>query len=438
VSEDSWRSSVHGLVVRSARVLAVRRDASWALPSLEFPAFADDDLSHTQRAFEGLLGAPVAVLRHAARDVDRERRTLDVVYVLDVLDHDWRPRPGIEWRDTGSLPQEHRELALRVLEEVEVPPRRAPWSGPGWLAGASSWIRDSLAALDRPTIGRVEQVRVWDLSCVLRARTAGGAVFFKATADFPLFVDEGRVMRGLSRLWRQIPRPLAVDSKRRWMLLDDLGPAVGWDAPLEERELVHRLFGLVQVASTEAVGALLAMGCIDRRHEWLARHADGLVADDTALAGLEDAEAERLRSLVPALVAMCIRLAAGPVPDALVHGDLHLSNVARRDGDYVFFDWTDACVTHPFLDLIDVFRETDPSVRNSLRDAYLSVWADFATQPELLRLWELAAPLAALNQAVSYRVIGASVEPGTTKQLEWALPYWLRLVLAADVEALAP
>jgi aminoglycoside phosphotransferase (APT) family kinase protein len=119
-----------------------------------------------------------------------------------------------------------------------------------------------------------------------------------------------------------------------------------------------------------------------------------------------------------------------------VHGDLHLSNVARRDGDYLFFDWTDACVTHPFLDLIDVFREEDAAARDALRDAYLSAWADFAARPELLRVWELAAPLAALNQAVSYRVIGASVEPGTTEQLEWALPYWLRLVLGADIEAL--
>ena len=135
------------------------------------------------------------------------------------------------------------------------------------------------------------------------------------------------------------------------MLLDDFGPAVGWDAPVEERDLVLRLFGLVQIESAEWVEALLAMGCIDRRPEWLARQTAELIADDAALSGLDDAEAARLRALAPKLAAMCRRLAAGPVPNALVHGDLHLANVARRDGEYLFFDWTDACVTHPFLDL---------------------------------------------------------------------------------------
>jgi Phosphotransferase enzyme family len=414
----------------------VRNDPGWALPSVELDMFADEDLSHVQRAFGDLLGIPLVVLRPVARDVDRERRMLEIVYVLDGLELGSQPPAGTEWADAGLLPPEHRELAVRVLEEVQAPPTRAPWSHPGWLAEAEAWVEESLAQRGRPTTGRVEQVRVWELSCVLRARTAGGAVFFKATADFPLFVDEGRVMRGLAQRSRHVPRPLAVDSTRRWMLLDDVGPVVGWDAPLEERELVHRLFARVQVESTARVGELFALGCIDRRPEWLARQATELLADDASLAGLETAEVARLRSLAPALVAMCERLAAGPVPDALVHGDLHLSNVARRDGDYLFFDWTDACVTHPFLDLIDVFREEDAAARDALRDAYLSAWADFAARPELLRVWELAAPLAALNQAVSYRVIGASVEPGTTEQLEWALPYWLRLVLGADIEAL--
>jgi homogentisate 1,2-dioxygenase len=57
----------------------------------------------------------------------------------------------------------------------------------------------------------VEQVRVWSMSCVLRVPTADGLVFFKATAGSPLFVDEGRVMRGLSRLTPYVPRPLEQD-----------------------------------------------------------------------------------------------------------------------------------------------------------------------------------------------------------------------------------
>ena len=73
---------------------------------------------------------------------------------------------------------------------------------------------------------------MWSLSCVLRTPTAAGTVYFKATAGSPLFVDEGQVMRGVARLFPEnVPRPLAVDQPRRWMLLDDVGPELGWNAP---------------------------------------------------------------------------------------------------------------------------------------------------------------------------------------------------------------
>jgi hypothetical protein len=93
-------------------------------------------------------------------------------------------------------------------------------------------------------------------------------------------------------------------------------------------------------------------------------------------------------------------------------------------------------VTHPFLDMIDIVREEDATVRDALRDAYLSEWAEFASHEALLELWTLAEPLASLNQAVSYRFILANVEPGAAHEFEWAIPYWLRKVLAADIEAL--
>jgi aminoglycoside phosphotransferase (APT) family kinase protein len=125
------------------------------------------------------------------------------------------------------------------------------------------------------------------------------------------------------------------------------------------------------------------------------------------------------------------------VPNALVHGDLHLGNVGRRNGRYLFFDWTDACIAHPFLDLIDVVHEEDAAVRDRLRDAYLSAWRGFGSEQQLLEIWSAAAPLASLNQAISYRYIRANIEPGSTRELDWALPYWLRNVLAADLEALA-
>jgi hypothetical protein len=428
VSEDGWSSRVRGVLTdREGRALVHGGD----LPTLELDGYAEHSLEDVRRRFAELLGTRVAILRYVARSSDRESKRLDIVYVLEALSEGWELPADAAWVERGVLDSE------LVPEDTRVPEKRAPWAKEGWHAEASAWIESALAALDRTPTGPVEQVRTWPLSAVLRVPTAQGLVYFKATSKLRLFVDEGRVMAGLARLFRrEVPKPLAIDSSRRWMLLDDVGPALGWDAPVEERESVLRVFGFMQVASSGDPDALLAFGCIDRGLAWLAREVTALIGDEEALSGLDEQERARLHSLEPLLVELCGRLDGGPVPAALVHGDLHLENVARVRGSYVFFDWSDACVAHPFLDLIDVHREEDAAVRERLRDAYLSVWADYASAEELLALWELSAPLASLNQAVSYRHIFASIERGSVQNLDWALPHWLRLVLATDFDAL--
>jgi aminoglycoside phosphotransferase (APT) family kinase protein len=176
---------------------------------------------------------------------------------------------------------------------------------------------------------------------------------------------------------------------------------------------------------------LLELGVLDRRAAWLRGEIESLAGSAVTL-GLEEREAEELARLMPRLVEASERLGAGAVPDSLVHGDLHLSNVARGDGGrYVFFDWTDACLAHPFLDLLFVVFREDPDERDALRDAYLAEWSDHAHADELLELWRIAEPLAALNQAVSYRSILANVERGTAPELEPMGAQWLRRGLAA-------
>lgn len=176
--------------------------------------------------------------------------------------------------------------------------------------------------------------------------------------------------------------------------------------------------------------ARVALGVLDRRPAWLASEIESPLGAPETL-GVDDAAADELARHAPWFVEACERLAAGAVPDSLVHGDLHLSNVAGTGGRFVFFDWTDACLTHPFLDLLVVLFEEDRELQRSLRDAYLGVWAEVAPQRDLLELWRLAEPLASLNQVLSYRSIMASVEHGSAPELASMPAYWLRKALAS-------
>jgi len=446
MSGQPWRSRVYGAVLRPpGDALLIRSERGWSLPCVELGSFSDDDLRPAARSFEEILGTPVAILRYVARRQDREQRLLEVVDVLEPLEPGWTPPAEAEWIDRESLAglplqrEEHREVLGGVLDELEsgvVPPERVPWARPGWLAEATLWIEESLGTLGKPPEGRIEQIRAWCLSSLLHVPTAAGAVFFKATAASPLFADEGRVMRGLAEHFPgNVPAPLAVDSPRRWMLLDDFGPELGWGAPLELREDVLRVFARMQIESAERVEELLELGCVDRRLYVLASEGRDLLADEAALAGLDDDEAERALAFGSRLDGLCAALAESGLPDTLLHGDFHLSNVAKVDGRYVLYDWTDASVGNPLFDLIDVFREENEARQAQLRDVYLSSWAGAEPTDRLRDIWTRAQPLAFLHHAVSYKHIAANVERASGQELEWALPYFLRKMLDAEKRA---
>jgi hypothetical protein len=440
-TRPSWHSTVRALAVSpdACGVLLVPTEDGWRLPQIQIESRASTDLRKAARSLEELLGEPVTILRYASFDEAVTERTLDVTYVLERLSSTLPPAGG-RWAMREELdemsfaaPEQRDEVAhlLRELAEGIRPTERAEWADEGWLDQAKAWIDESLAARGRVRSGHVEQLRAWCLNSVLRMPTAEGAVFFKATAPLPLFADEGAVMEGLARLFpRNVPAPLARDSERCWMLLDDLGPELGWGAPPEVRESVLRLFARMQIESAERIDELLGLGCVDRRLDWLAAEVKMLLDDDAFFDGLDEREVARLRTLGQELDWMFAALAEFSLPATLVHGDLHLSNVARTNGHYVFFDWTDASVTHPFFDLIDVFREESQPLRDRLRDAYLSEWSDVAPMDRLRAAWEVSQPLAFVHHAVSYRNILANVETDASHELRWGTPYFLRKLLA--------
>jgi len=398
------------------------------------------DVGKVSEAMRLALGVDVTTLRYASYSVSEDAHQIDTIYVLESHNPAWEPQDGAEWVGRAVLADlplarpEHRALVAAHLAEAEsgqIPELRPPWARVGWFELAAQWTRSELARLGYTLTAPVEQVKSWGISCILRARTSSGDVYFKAASSLPLFAHEPAVTRGLSWLYPDhIPTPLSIDEQHRWMLLADFGAPIEWDAPVEEQEEILRLYGELQRDAATRVGDLLTMGCLDRRLERLAAQVDALLEDTETLASqLDAAEIERLRALGPHLQATCAELASFAVPPTLVHGDLHLGNVARSAGSYLFFDWTDACVAHPFFDTISIFEANDPNVQARLRDSYLGVWAAYEPIERLLEAWELAMTLCALHQAVSYQHIVATLEVTSKPELAPGLSYWLRMLL---------
>jgi hypothetical protein len=312
---------------------------------------------------------------------------------------------GLAWVGRAELAaagggRDDATLAERALEELAAGGAVQPWAARGWFAAAEAWLRAAMEAAGRPLTGPLRQVRVWELSSVLRAPTGAGDVWFKANLASPLFVDEGAVMGTLAALFPgRVPAPLAVDAERGWMVLDDFGEEVGWGAPVEVAVEVARAHARLQVEAAAHVDRLLAAGCHDRRLDRLAAEAEawlpalaatGRLPCIDAATWLSEDEQAALRAAVPRLLAHCDQLAGYAVPPSIVHGDLHLGNVARGPDGYLLFDWTDACVAHPFLDLPSIRRGTafaedegETELRERLRAAYIPEWASFESPARL-------------------------------------------------------
>jgi hypothetical protein len=438
-SASRWRSVIDVIIPHptAPRVLLANEGGSWSLPRVPIDDIWSADVGQICRHLQQTLNLETSVLRCAFQRGDEERREEYSIYVLENRFPTWQPPANYRWAGRADLlavaDAEQRASIDAHLAEAEgrpIPALRTPWCLPGWLDAATAWVTSQLEDLGRPPIGPIDQVKNWSISCILRARTATGAVYFKTAAALPLFVNEPVVMAFLARRHpAHIPAPLRIDAERGWMLLDDFGPSLRESGAAAERQEMLRVFGHLQRDYVASTDDLLAVGIPDRRLARLVEQVDALAADEAWLAGLTEDEVEQLRDALPQVREMCAALAECGVPQTLVHSDLHLGNVAARGGSLVFFDWTDACVTHPFFDLISVFGEEDEAVQAQLRDVYLAGWGDYAS-PELLhKAWRLARTLSDLHQAISYQHILMGLEPSAQLDFQGDVASYLRAAL---------
>lgn len=414
------------------------------LPAVAIGQVWDGPIGRINAAVQEQFGLETTVVRQLAEHSAEAQPDVYLYRLENLSSHSTLPS-GLRWISMTELNRltlhhsTHHSAVESCCQEIissTIPPRRAPWEQPGWLRPTVAWITDQLRQIGIPATGPVEQVKHWVLSCILRMPTAQGWVYFKAGNGTPLMVNEAVLIQLLARLYPAVmPRPLAIDAARDWSLLADFGSEIGWTAPVETREAALTAFAALQIASAAAVDELLTCGCIDRRLPKVIEEIPPLLNDSVLLAMLDPAQQERLLAAAPRLGELCTQMAAYHVPATLVHGDLHMSNIARGEAHgesqgFIFFDWSDACVAHPFMDVIAILHEKDETVQTRLRDAYLAAWTPYASSERLLELWQLAYPICALHQAVSYRYIAHHIEGGYDHPMvQWAIPYWFGKIL---------
>jgi hypothetical protein len=265
-------------------------------------------------------------------------------------------------------------------------------------------------------------------------------------------------MEALSR-WvpGRVLAPLAIDPDRGWSLLPDGGATLGeklgasagdsasadasagvrsWDEPL-------RQYAALQRAVSGRVGELAGLGVPDLRAARLPEQFDALMesaqlrAQVGAADGITAGQYAALGELRPTLAAWCDRLAASVVPPSLDHSDLHDYQVFVSGDGYVFFDWGDASIAHPFTSLLVTLRAVSaryglaagsPEL-DRLREVYLEPWTAERPAAELRADARLAMRLGAIGRAICWQ--RAFPEAGRQLRNEHgkAVAHWLARLL---------
>lgn len=446
------------------RVLLERAGDGWTLPAHEA-----EEAHAIRQVMRERFGLETTLLgTFAGRYLDGEREEAERVFALETHGAaDPLPR-GAQWADREALVgsrlavPEHWALLERWFREAEegaVPPERPPWARLGWYDTAAGWIGERLAALGTPAEGAVEQLHARAWSTVLRVPTRDGPVYFKAVAE--AFAYEPPLTEALAALLpTRVPRVLAADLERRWLLLADAGTSLravmraegkaeGKSEGVGERDAAWYEAMLVQFARFQRATApeaerLAALGCPDHRLARLPALYHALLADRAGLlvgqaGGLSEDDYAALRNLQSEVAALCAALGRVQVPEALNQEDCNPGHaVPTPGGEFLYFDWGDTSVAHPFFSLMMALRwarlvlEFDAATLDRLRDAYLAEWTAYAPLERLIEAYQAARRLGLLNRALSWHHYVAHMEPGARWEYEDAAPYYLGLFLRGE------
>lgn len=353
---------------------------------------------------------------------DGDAETVAALVELEPPPAGWTPPPG--WapvplataapRIEPGLAEALADRLAQLRGDRPAPELRMPWALPGWYARAREWIEQVLREAGRPAPTAVIQSRHWGISAVMQVETPAGRSWFKAA--FAPFHHEAAVT---AVLYEQAPKlitpVIAIDADEGWMLLDDIAGRVVGEDRTPTRAAFESL-ATVQAAVRHDLGRLRAAGCPHRPIRELPdqlRHALGTPTVRAALT----LTPQRIEQLVERLSAAVAAVEAIGVPDSFVHGDFHPGNAIERADGVRVFDWSDAAITNPLVDVATwaSWFEDDPEHIDEIYRIFHAVRAERlghepGTELDRLDRTTLGA-VAGAYHTISYAGILAALEP---------------------------
>jgi hypothetical protein len=301
------------------------------------------------------------------------------------------------------------------------------------------WIVDRLGLSVRSQDERPDSISIEPLRGLLKIRTPDGLFYFKALRG--IHRHEQKLTCLLAGLYpSNFPEVICADDEKGWVLMRDVGGDLLDDLHTTKYfEEAISSFARLQIECVKHAATLLACECPDYRLESIALNVESFFQYlSTWEANNEQVDDVRRQmdfpTLTERLVGRCERVKEDNIPATLCHGDLNLGNVFARCGQYIFIDWAEGYVGHPFFTPLEYFnivkRDRGAETANipALRAAYLKPWSE-ALQLDasrLVKLLDLSRPLGMLRIAMRLVEYYVNVE-AIRKNPEMTITYVTRV-----------
>ncbi len=335
------------------------------------------------------------------------------------------------WTPVAEVAEDEAVLAALLSVDSVVaglaprPDRRADWFRRSWYDEVEAWVDEVLRALGRRRNGPCAPVKVWSLSAVVRVPTDGPPVWLKAACRH--FHAEPALTRLVSSMLPgRTPDVVATDDERGWVLTEDIATADEESAPEGVGPSAARIAARLQLLSLDRLTEIRAAEVPERGLVDTGRRFDEILRDGVELADLTPDELAAARATAPAVHALLDQLAALGVPDTLVHGDLHTGNVASDGDAIVLYDWSDAAVSHPFLDVVLLASRLPEDEQQATFAAYAETWREAYPDLDVEGALALARPVNTIYQMVTFELIQRAQEDASRWELHGVVARWLR------------
>lgn len=309
---------------------------------------------------------------------------------------------------------------------------RPRWQRPGWFRSIVPSLDEELSTIGSDRTGPPIQVRHTSVTGLLRIPTKTGYVWLKE--GLPIFAHEADVLRLLRRIGiRDVPEVLGTGDA--WWI----GAAFPTAGNPETGHFLPSM-GRIQIASIPYTEDLGNLGCPRRPLSGLSKSLKDISEREDLLSNRERRE---LNSVLFDLDRVCSIVDAQGIPSTIVHGDLNRENVLFTGSEWFVYDWTDTCISHPFVDVALAVQGEEIDIRTRALTDYATTWAAVVPSERIVTALEYADVIGAAHQIVTYQWILDSVDRSAADvsgadQLLGLLRKWVARLVNSDRISLKP